>query len=246
MSVTNQPKGLFVTGTDTGVGKTLIAAALANFLVERKLKVGVMKPAESGVDNPAQLGPDASLLKWAANSSLRDEQISPYRLKAPLAPAVAASREQIRIDYSSLLQQTQQIISEHDFTIIEGAGGLMVPLAGGLLMADYARALGLPLLVVCRPNLGTINHTLLTLFSARNMDLPIAGYMINNMPECKTPAEETAAHSLASLTSDELLGVMNHVDGDERQKVIQLTLQIAEMPTLSLLSEYLPIMKTKQ
>jgi len=117
MPAIEKPKGLFVTGTDTGVGKTLVAAAIARILSMRELKVGVMKPAESGVANPKALGPDASLLKWAAKSQLSDEQIAPYRLKAPLAPAVAASREQVRIDYSSLLQQAEQIIAEHDFTI---------------------------------------------------------------------------------------------------------------------------------
>ena len=240
MPAIEKPKGLFVTGTDTGVGKTLVAAAIARILSMRELKVGVMKPAESGVANPKALGPDASLLKWAAKSQLSDEQIAPYRLKAPLAPAVAASREQVRIDYSSLLQQAEQIIAEHDFTIIEGAGGLMVPLAGGLLMADFALALDLPLLVVCRPSLGTINHTLLTLFTARNMGLPIAGYLINNMPEVKSVAEETVAHSLASMTTDELLGVLNQVTGEEQDKVTLLAEQIVEMPTFSLLERLFP------
>lgn len=240
MPATNKPKGLFITGTDTGVGKTLFAAALARFIRDRNVKVGVMKPAETGVDDPQQLGPDAKLLKWAASSNLTDDQLSPYRLRAPLAPAVAASKEQVRIDYSSLVAQTQQLIAEHEFTIIEGAGGLMVPLAGGLLMADFARALGLPLLVVCRPGLGTINHTLLTLFSARNMDLPTAGYLINNMPSSKSLAEETVAHTLASLTSDELLGVLDSVTGDEQQKIEQLAEQLAVLPTLSLLEKYLP------
>lgn len=235
-----KPQGLFITGTDTGVGKTLLAAALTKVLTDRGIDVGVMKPAETGVEEPDQLGPDAQLLKWAAQNKQTDAEICPYRLITPLAPSVAASREQIRIDYNSLIQQAQKIIAEHEFTIIEGAGGLMVPLAGGFLMADFARALELPLLVVCRPSLGTINHTLLTLFSARNLDLPIAGYMINNMPEVKTAAEETVAHTLASLTTDELLGVLNHEDGDERQKVTQLVAQITNLRTLSLLAQHLP------
>ncbi|NOY12870.1 MAG: dethiobiotin synthase [Deltaproteobacteria bacterium] len=240
MSAAETPQGLFITGTDTGVGKTLVAAALAKLLSERHINVGVMKPAESGVDDPRQLGADAKLLKWAADSPLPDAQICPYRLRAPLAPAVAAAKEKIRIDYSNLVQQAQQIISDHEFTLIEGAGGLMTPLAGGLLMADFARAIGLPLLVVCRPDLGTVNHTLLTLFSARNMDLPTAGYLINNMPVRKTAAEETAAHTLASLTSEELVGILGAVEGDDRRKVAQLAEQIAALPTLSLLAKYLP------
>jgi dethiobiotin synthetase len=233
-------RGIFVTGTDTGVGKSLVAAALARMLTDRGSKIGVMKPVETGVTNTGGLGPDAALLKWAANSSQSDEQICPYRLHTPLAPAVAASQEQVRINYSSLLEQARLTIDSHDFTIIEGAGGLMVPLAGGLLMADFAQALMLPLLVVCRPGLGTINHTLLTLFAAKSMGLPVAGYLINNMPPIKSAAEETVAHSLASLTSDELLGVLDTVAGTETEKVIKLTAQIPRMPTFQLLSPYLP------
>jgi len=240
MSAADKLKALFVTGTDTGVGKTLVTAALARHLVGKGYQVGVMKPVETGVADCSQLGPDGALLKWAANSAQRDEEICPYRLQTPLAPAVAASREQIRINYSELLDRARQMIDRFDFTLIEGAGGLMVPLAGGLLMADFARTLDLPLLVVCRPNLGTINHTLLTLFSARSMNLPVAGYLINNMPENQTVAEETAPHSLASMTSDELLGVLNTVNGSEQQKIEQLAGQIATLPTYSLLARHLP------
>lgn len=236
----NSAKGLFITGTDTGVGKTLVAATLAKLLTDKGINVGVMKPAETGVDKPEQLGPDGSLLQWAAQNKQPSDSICPYRLRAPLAPSVAASREKVRIDYNQLVAQAKNIINDHQFTIIEGAGGLMVPLAGGFLMADFARAVGLPLLVVCRPNLGTINHTLLTLFSARNLDLPVAGYLLNNMPAKKTAAEETAAHSLASLTTDELLGVLNRVEGDDREKVAMLTKQVVEMRTYSLLKRHLP------
>jgi len=234
------PRGLFVTGTDTGVGKTLVAAALAKVLRESGVKVGVMKPAETGVAELDKLGPDARLLKWAANSQLADVDICPYRLKIPIAPAVAAVKEKIRVDYNGLVQQAKQLIEQHDFSIIEGAGGLMVPLAGGFLIADFARALGLPLLVVSRPNLGTINHTLLTLFAARNFELPVAGYLINRMPLQPGVAEETAAHSLASLTTEELLGVLPQVEGEDQQKVEQLSEQIKCLRTRSLLEKHLP------
>lgn len=236
----NKPRGLFVTGTDTGVGKTLVAAALCLYLREKGIAVGVMKPAETGIENPARLGPDGDLLRWASGSSDSPEQISPYRFKAPLAPAVAASREQVRINYSELISQAKTLMDRHDFTIIEGAGGLMAPLAGGMLMADLARELKLPLLVVTRPNLGTINHTLLTLFTARAMELPVAGYLINRMPAEQGIAEETAPHSLASLTTEDLLGVLNQVAGDDREKSKILAAELAALPTLSLLTPYLP------
>lgn len=233
-------RGLFITGTDTGVGKSLVAAALAKLLTERGIHVGVFKPAETGVADIGSLGPDATLLKWAAGSKQTDEQICPYRLRDPLAPAVAASRAQVRINYSNLVEQARQTIDSHEFTVIEGAGGLMVPLAGGLLIADFAQAVKLPLLLVCRPNLGTINHTLLTLFFAKSMNLEVSGYLINNMPPIKTAAEETVAHSLASLTTDELLGIIDSVGGTEQEKVVGLAVQLKKMPTLPLLEDYLP------
>lgn len=236
----NKPRGLFITGTDTGVGKTLVASALALYLKEKGVDVGVMKPAETGVDNPEALGSDAELLRWASASTDLPEDICPYRFKVPLAPAVAASKEQIRINYSDLVTQAKALIDRHQFTIIEGAGGLMVPLAGGLLMADLARELELPLLVVTRPNLGTINHTLLTLFSARAMELPVAGYMINRMPAEQGLAEETASHSLASMTTEELLGVLSQFDGSDQEKVRAMAFELAALPTLPLLKKYLP------
>lgn len=236
----NKPKGLFITGTDTGVGKTLVAATLSLYLRNAGVDVGVMKPAETGLDDTSALGPDAELLRWASGSQDPEEDICPYRFSAPLAPSVAASKEQVRINYTDLVTQGKKIIDRHEFTIVEGAGGLMVPLAGGLLMADLARELDLPLLVVSRPNLGTINHTLLTLFAARAMEIPVAGYMINRMPKEQGLAEETAPHSLASLTTEDLLGVLSDVDGDDRQKVQALTNELATLPTLPLLSFHLP------
>jgi dethiobiotin synthetase len=235
-----RPEGFFITGTDTGVGKTLVSAGLSLYLRQQGIDVGVMKPAETGVSDCAAAGPDAELLRWAADSRDELDDISPYRFKAPLAPAVAASREQVRINYSELAKRAAGLIKRHQFTLVEGAGGLMVPLAGGLLMADLARALGLPLLLVVRPGLGTINHTLLTQVSARAMEIPVAGYLINRMPAEQGLAEETAAHSLASLTTEDLLGVLPEVTGSDREKAAQLAAELAELPTLPLWRPYLP------
>ncbi len=225
-------RGVFVTGTDTGVGKTLVAAALARFLTARGLKVGVMKPAETGVEDPSLLGDDGALLKWAAGSCEPADRITPYRLRRPLAPSLAARHDGVRIDLEHLRQVAADLAVTHDFLIVEGAGGLMVPLNGGFLMADFAAALGLPLLVVARPSLGTINHTLLTVFAARGMELPLAGVIINNMPEQPDGAEAEAPHALASLASADLLGVLPHVAGSPEEQVEQLARHLAESPTL--------------
>jgi dethiobiotin synthetase len=226
------PRGVFVTGTDTGVGKTLVSAALARHLRRRSLDVGVMKPVETGVTDPGRPGADAALLQWAASSADDPALVAPYRLRAPLAPALAAEEESVRVDLAHIVETAKSLSARHDFTIVEGAGGLMVPLAGGLLVADLVLQLGLPLLVVCRPGLGTINHTLLTVHAARTMGIPLAGFIINGMPEQPDAAEALAPHNLASLASADLLGVLPHVEGNEREKVEALAEAIAGLPTL--------------
>lgn len=234
-------RGVFITGTDTGVGKTLVGAALARFLKNRGLDVGVMKPAETGVDDPSGLGPDGALLQWAAGSRDCSDLISPYRLRQPLAPAMAAKHDGVRIDLEHLLKSASQLASNHDFLIVEGAGGLMVPLAGGYLMADLAAALGLPVLVVARPSLGTINHTLLTVFAARGMELPLAGVIINNMPAQPDAAEAEAPHAIGSLASADLLGVFPRVEGDPQSQVEQLAEHLAGSASLPWLCSALAI-----
>jgi len=225
-------RGIFITGTDTGVGKSLVAAALARFLRRRGIDVAVCKPVESGVADPSRPGPDAELLRFGAQSGDDDTLLAPLRLRQPLAPAVAAEREGVRIAPKSLVEPIARLGREHDFLVVEGCGGLMVPLSGGYLVADLVRACGLPLLTVCRPGLGTINHTLLTLFAARIMDLPLAGFLVNGLPEQPDLAEESAPHTLASLASADLLGVLPRVAGDEREKVLALADELERLPTL--------------
>lgn len=225
-------RGLFVTGTDTGVGKTLIAAALARYFRRRGMNVGVMKPCETGVVDVRQPGEDARLLRWAAGSNDDDTLIAPYRFAEPLAPALAAEREGVIIDPVRIGEALTMIGAGKDLVVVEGAGGLMVPLRGGYLIADLARQLGLPLLVVSRAALGTINHTLLTILAARSMELSLAGFVINRMPAEPDIAEEAAPHQLAALASANLLGVFPEVAGSPQVRVEQLADVLTNLPTL--------------
>ena len=224
--------GVFVTGTDTGVGKTIVTAAIALYLKGRGVNVGVMKPVETGVSDSSRLGEDGELLQWAAGTSDEPELITPYRFEAPLAPSVAAKKEERAIDISVILAAVETLRQRHNFLLVEGAGGLMVPLAGGLLLADLARQLNYPLLVVARPDLGTINHTLLTTFAAQGMAIPLAGFMINNMPENPSEACASAPKALVTLASADLLGVLPHQKGSPREVVTALAQEIAAMNTL--------------
>jgi dethiobiotin synthetase len=239
MSVELPCPAVFVTGTDTGVGKTLVASALARHLSSRGLKVGVMKPIETGVANPEQPGEDARLLSWAANSMDSEHLIAPYRFKAPVAPTQAASLEKTHIDPVSLELSLQELADGKDFVIIEGAGGLMVPVRGGYLMADFVRQLGLPLLIVSKTSLGTLNHTLLTVFAAQAMDIPVAGIILNGMAAEPDLAAEEAPHLLAMIASADLLGVLPEVEGNERERIEKMSQEIGQLQTLGWLLQSL-------
>ena len=232
MAAAEMPRGVFVTGTDTGVGKTLVAAALGRFLADGGIDVGAMKPVETGVSDPTRVGPDGSLLQWACRQDDPVELAAPYRFQLPLAPSLASQRAEEPLHPDDLVRAVSEFSRRHAFTIVEGAGGLMVPLAGGYLIADLIKTTGFPLLVVVRPGLGTINHTLLTLFAARAMEIPVAGFVINGMPANPDDAEALAPHTLASLASADLLGVLPRVNGGEQKMVESLAEEISRLPTL--------------
>ncbi len=180
-------KGLFVTGTDTDVGKTVVTGALAAGLAARGQAVGVMKPAASG----AQPGPAGQLLADDATFLLRAaglgeawrDLVSPYVFRAPLAPAVAAAEEGRVVSANVIERAYRALQQQFSPVLVEGAGGLAVPLAESLLVADLAGRLQLPLVVVANPRLGTVNHTVLTVEYARSRGLRVAGVVLNGWDE---------------------------------------------------------------
>ena len=214
-------RGIFITGTDTGVGKTIVAASLARLLKMRGLNVGVMKPVTSGCreEDGRLISDDALLLCQAAGVTYCDD-VAPYLLREPVAPAEAAKLDGTRIDFAHIGDAYDRLTVQYDFMIVEGAGGLMVPLSGGLLVADLIRQLELPLLVVARPNLGTINHTVLTCFAARQMELKVAGVIINNYPTVPDLAERSAPHYIGSLCGAPVLGIWPHRDDVDEMDVV--------------------------
>lgn len=215
------PRGIFVTGTDTGVGKTIVAATLARLLRMNGARVGVMKPVTSGCreEGGKLVSDDALLLCKAAGVELSDD-VAPYRLREALAPAEAARIDGVRIEFAALRASFGRLTTIYDYVIVEGAGGLMVPLSGGLLVADLARELELPLLVVARPGLGTINHTVLTCFAAQQLGLRVAGVIINGMPEHPDLAEKGAPHQIGSLCGASVLGVWPQYDEIDEMEIV--------------------------
>ena len=218
-------RGIFVTGTDTGVGKTIVAATLARLLRMNGVTVGVMKPVTSGCrEENCQLVSDDALLLCQAAGIEFSEDVAPYRLCEAIAPADAAKIDGVRIDFSVIKASFDRLASLYQYVIVEGAGGLMVPLSGGLLIADLARELDLPLLVVARPGLGTINHTVLTCFAAQQLGLQVAGVIINGMPERPGLAEQGVSHQIGSLCGASVLGVWPHRNEiDEIEMVDELS-----------------------
>lgn len=193
--------GLFITGTDTGVGKTIVAGAIVAYLKAQGLSVGVMKPAETGCrEKGGELYPvDAAYLKKISGSTDPLDTICPYRFAEPLAPAVAAKRAGKKINIELIKKRFKAIAEKHDAVIVEGAGGLMVPLSGQYLFLDLAAELGLPLVIVGRAGLGTINHTLLTLNTARERGLEISGIILNEARPEAGAAIETNPQVLKEL-----------------------------------------------
>lgn len=202
-------RGIFVTGTDTNVGKTWIAAGLTAALRQRGIKAGYFKPVQSGCpeENGRLIPTDARLVKELAELPEPLELLTPIALRLPLAPGVAAAREGITIDLEKIARVFRDLASRYDFLVVEGAGGLYVPLVDtNFLVLDLARCLKLPILVVARAGLGTINHTALTVLAARQADLPVAGVILNRCSANPGLAEQTNPAVIEAITGVPILG----------------------------------------
>ena len=209
-------RGLFVTGTDTGVGKTFVAAGLARLLSDRGLHVGVMKPVETGCERRGDdlIPADAVRLFTSAGGHQDLSSVCPYRFEAPLAPDVAARREGRSIDPVVILNRFRTVAASHDIVLVEGAGGLLVPIWGRYTMADLAGDVGLPLLVVTASRLGAVSHTLLTLEHARFRGVPVAAYVLNQLTDTANDAMSTNADLLARSTDVPCAGVIEWSPSD--------------------------------
>jgi dethiobiotin synthetase len=190
-------RGLFVTGTGTEVGKTVVAAAIARAVSSGGSRVSVFKPCESGLDEDGE--PDHELLRRASGSPQSDDEIAPYRFGPAVSPHLAAELAGERVEPQLVLELARAAAAAGDALVCEGVGGLLVPLTAGYLVRDLARDLGLPLVVVASPTLGTINHTLLTLESARAVGLTVATVVLTPWPEKPGGLEHSNLETIAAL-----------------------------------------------
>jgi len=212
-------KGIFVTATDTGVGKTIASAAIVRALKQHGIKTGAMKPIETGcyckegILEPA----DGKLLKALAGMDDPLELITPVRFEAPLAPHIASQVGGLPVDLEKIFAAYGTLCRKYDFMVIEGIGGVLVPLAGKTtsktlriyFVIDLIKELKLPAVVVTRPSLGTINHTLLTVSQLLKAGIDVAGLIINfNSPAEGTIAEKTNPQALRELCPVPIIGVI--------------------------------------
>lgn len=238
----NHVQGLLITGTDTGVGKTYVTALLARHLVKSGLRVGVYKPVCSGAEtDPAGhlTWPDVNSLADAVNQAYPLEMICPIRLKAPLAPPLAAELEGIELTLSQLAAGIGAWRDRVDILLVEGVGGWLCPLTAHETIRDYAQIQGFPVLVVAKDQLGAINHTLLTLESIRNTGLPLLGVILNqpsSEPEEIRSGNAAMIGRLGGVTDVWTLscGEVNQLQDQKTLVSIERTLRsIAELGTAS-------------
>jgi dethiobiotin synthetase len=200
--------GLFITGTDTGIGKTVITGAIARRLRLRGRNVAVSKPLASGCERRREglVSEDAEYIAHCADTSHPLDVVCPQRFEEPLAPAVAASRAGVAVDWAEIQRSIDTVTKDADCVLVEGAGGIMVPLDEKATVLDLIVWLGLPTVVVARPNLGTINHTVLTVQRLQDAGVKIAGVVINRYPpDGAGVAEETSPRWIERLAKTKVL-----------------------------------------
>jgi dethiobiotin synthetase len=204
-------KGLFITATDTGVGKTIIGAALASTLRRSGVDVGVMKPFASAdkIFSRKYKSEDVALLAKAAQVTDTDEQINPFFYPVPTAPFVASKlnfKNKVNISYA--LRLYHKLCAKHDFMIVEGIGGVMVPLTKKKYIANFAKSLGLSTIIVSSLKLGTINHTLLTIKVCKGFGLTPIGIIINRIEEDNSLVKDKVIEVIEELGDVKILGVI--------------------------------------
>ena len=190
-------RGVFVTGTGTEVGKTVVAAAIARTAAADGLRVRVFKPAVSGLEEGGE--PDHELLRRAARSAQADDEIAPYRFGPPLSPHLAAALAGEEIEPRALVAAARSAGEGAELLVVEGVGGFHVPLTPDYLVSDFARELALPVAIAASPDLGTINHSLLTIEAVRAAGLDPVAVVFTPWPQSPGELERSNRETVARL-----------------------------------------------
>lgn len=212
---------IFITGTDTGCGKTTVGRAISAALNNRGVKVGVFKPIETGCEdqNGFLVASDATLLSVASGCELSSETICPYKFRLPASPERAAEAEGKTISLEKIASSWKVVAQNSQFAIAEGAGGLLVPISAGVMMIDLPLRLKLPVLLVSKDALGTVNHTLLSIESLRSRGISIAGIVFSN-PDPEQSSLENA-RAIFHYSKVPIFGSLPHLTSDDDGSLAQ-------------------------
>jgi len=225
---THPRRGFFVTGTDTGVGKTVISGAIVTVIQSLGLTPGVMKPIESGCRRrEGNLMPrDGLFLKRLARMDDPISDITPVRYSKPLAPLAASELEERPVRLAPIRKAFAKLSQKYDAVVAEGIGGLMVPVAKDYFVIDLAGEFGMPLIIVSKPGLGTLNHTLLSVESALKRGLEVAGVIINfSTPPERSIAEKTNVELLGRILPVPLMGTFPYLSKLSRKSLRETALR---------------------
>jgi dethiobiotin synthetase len=195
----SRPRGVFITATDTGVGKTLVTSALVRCLTQRGIDVGVMKPIETGVSRSPKALSDGARLQRAAECHDPMTEISPYRFRLPLAPLSAAQADGIIMRMAPIIRAFHALSQKHTFMAVEGVGGVYAPLTSSLNVVDLIHQLRLSAIVVGHSGLGGVNHALLTLQALRQRKIPIVALVLNQRRPVLTKSDLLQEQSTITL-----------------------------------------------
>ncbi len=211
----SKKRSVFITATDTGVGKTMISGLLVRFLRQQTIKAGYQKWASTGdAENPADLSACQKMAGLEPDPTLLDLQV-PYRFAFPASPHLAGELEQRAIDPERIISAYLEMAERNDVLVVEGVGGLLVPLRRDLLLADLLSRLKLPTIIVARSGLGTINHTLLTIEALRSRQIPVAGVIFTDAAEETEILVQDNMRTIAETGRIEVLGHLPHCQGEK-------------------------------
>jgi dethiobiotin synthetase len=198
--------GIFITGTDTGVGKTVVSAAISLCLKHRGVDVGVMKPVSTGGNG------DIQYLARACGCQDEHQLINPICMKIPAAPLVAARASRVSIKLDKIWDAYRTLSRRHEFMIVEGIGGILVPITSNFYVVDMIKKINLPVVIVAKAGLGTINHTLLTVQAAVARRIRLKGIILNDISnEISTPAGKTSTRVIRELSGQRVFGPLPYM-----------------------------------
>jgi dethiobiotin synthetase len=228
-------KGFFIAGTDTGVGKTIMAGAMIKTLSYLGQRVGAMKPVESGCgrEGDVLIPFDGMFLKQTAHMDEPVTLVTPCCFESPLAPLSASEIEMTEVDTDEIRRSFKGLSAKYSSMIIEGLGGLMVPLKKDYFVVDMAKEFGLPLLLVARPGLGTVNHTMLSINCALKEGLQIAGVIINySNPPAGGLAEKTNPKLLAQICPVPIMGIFPYLRNLDEDSIAMAAIKNLDLEAL--------------